>query len=371
MLGFFISAFSLALTGLPSPWLLLGWSSSAGWPAAGGMAGEGWERMDRRKTKWARGRMGRGPRRQRISARDMDRVGRRSNPLHAQVSPQEWQGVPTRRACGLYKCRSLVRHSKHASCVGNAPADTPKDFFTMRRLLCRWRRASARLQGRKLQFRPGAAGDGLWVLTMRDGRNVVRQLLKGIIKRPRRSTRARGHPGQPDGSQDRASDLFAIHQTRQAWSARVRTRLSSAKRFAVMRSPVPGSIRDAASAKITPWSARFPGASLLGQNHRLPKKATEICGLHGQSRLRSLHCAHEGTAAEDVVVEDVEVVATVARPFFQHPWLVPLQPLAPSYVLPWSIRSASRCELTWMVMGDGFRWDKPCEVDRVGCGVGS
>ena len=84
----------------------------------------------------------------------------------------------------------------------------------MRRLLCRWRRASARLQGRKLQFRPGAAGDGLWVLTMRDGRNVVRQLLKGIIERPRRSTRARGHPGQPDGSQDRASDLFAIHQNK-------------------------------------------------------------------------------------------------------------------------------------------------------------
>jgi len=58
---------------------------------------------------------------------------------------------------------------------------TPKDFFTMRRLLCRWRRASARLQGRKLRFRPGAAGDGLWVLAMRDGRNVVHQLLQGII----------------------------------------------------------------------------------------------------------------------------------------------------------------------------------------------
>jgi len=45
MLGFFISAFSLALTGLPSPWLLLGWSSSAGWPAPAawrGRAENGW-----------------------------------------------------------------------------------------------------------------------------------------------------------------------------------------------------------------------------------------------------------------------------------------------------------------------------------------
>jgi hypothetical protein len=59
---------------------------------------------------------------------------------------------------------------------------TPKDFFTMRRLLCRWRRASARQQGKKLRFRPGADGDGLWVLAMRNGTKVVRQLLTGLIE---------------------------------------------------------------------------------------------------------------------------------------------------------------------------------------------
>ncbi len=58
---------------------------------------------------------------------------------------------------------------------------TPEEFFAVRRLLCRWRRANARLQGRKLRFRPGADGDGLWVLALRDGQNVVRQLLTGII----------------------------------------------------------------------------------------------------------------------------------------------------------------------------------------------
>jgi hypothetical protein len=58
---------------------------------------------------------------------------------------------------------------------------TPKDFFTIRRLLCRWRRASARLQGKKLRFRPGPDGDGLWVLAMRNGTSVLRQLLTGVI----------------------------------------------------------------------------------------------------------------------------------------------------------------------------------------------
>jgi hypothetical protein len=58
---------------------------------------------------------------------------------------------------------------------------TPDDFFTIRRLLCRWRRASARSQGRKLRFRPVADGDGLWVLAMRSGTSVLRQLLTGII----------------------------------------------------------------------------------------------------------------------------------------------------------------------------------------------
>jgi hypothetical protein len=58
---------------------------------------------------------------------------------------------------------------------------TPVDFFMVRRLLCRWRRATARLQGKKLRFRPRADGDGLWVLAMRDGTSVLRQLLTGVI----------------------------------------------------------------------------------------------------------------------------------------------------------------------------------------------
>ncbi len=59
---------------------------------------------------------------------------------------------------------------------------TAADFFLVRRLLCRWRRAEARLRGRKLRFRPGADGDGMWVLAMRDGKNVVRPLLTGLIR---------------------------------------------------------------------------------------------------------------------------------------------------------------------------------------------
>jgi len=58
---------------------------------------------------------------------------------------------------------------------------TASDFFTLRRLLCRWRRATARACGRKLRFRPGADGDGLWVLAMKDGNSVVRSLLRGLI----------------------------------------------------------------------------------------------------------------------------------------------------------------------------------------------
>ena len=58
---------------------------------------------------------------------------------------------------------------------------TPADFFKMRRFVCRWRRANARLRGQKLKFRPGADGAGLWVLALRDGTNVVRALLTGLI----------------------------------------------------------------------------------------------------------------------------------------------------------------------------------------------
>jgi hypothetical protein len=58
---------------------------------------------------------------------------------------------------------------------------TESDFFLARRILCRWRRANARSHGRKLRFRPGADGDGLWVLAMKDGDNVVRKLLRGLV----------------------------------------------------------------------------------------------------------------------------------------------------------------------------------------------
>jgi hypothetical protein len=114
----------------------------------------------------------------------------------------EWQGDPVRYVLKYLRKDAASKEYQHRVPEGyrrmgrwwglrnmkprwQLLAMTVGEFFTARRLMARWRKASARSMGKRLRFRPGSRVDGMWVIAQRDGRSVASGLLAQIVRAAR------------------------------------------------------------------------------------------------------------------------------------------------------------------------------------------